>query len=116
MGRKRYNGISEFFSGVGTERRFIQVGNKFLQHPNYRRLPATARIVYLAMGMEAGGKREAEFSHGMAKKYGISKSTFDRAVNELISKGFIARIKNADMSQFAKAKFKLCTSWKIDSS
>ena len=101
---------------VGTERRSIQIGNKFLHNEKFKSLKYSSRCLYLFLAMESGGKAEMEFSHGMAKKYGVKESTFDNAIDELIRKGFIIRVQSNDMSQFAKAKFKFCYDWKIDSS
>ena len=101
---------------VGSEGRFNQVGNKFMLHKNVINLPASAFKLYFAICNEAGKKSEVTFSHGTAKKYGITKTTFDRAVKVLISRRFIVRVQNNDMSRFAKGKYKFCLDWKIDSS
>lgn len=114
MGKKKRSLLP--WLSVGDERRFIQVGNKWLQNPKVKELKASPFRVFVAMCNEAGGKSEVTFSHGTAKKYGIADTTFDRAVKDLIREGFIIRIHNNDMSRFAKGKYKFCLDWKNDSS
>lgn len=82
-----------------SEGRFLQLGNSLLlsakdeagrEANTFLKLTAGARILYLAMAMEAGGKREFQFTKGCAaNKYGIPSSSFRRGVDELSQAGFI---------------------------
>lgn len=81
-----------------TEGRFIQVGNSLLlshkatdsqEGNSFLSLTANARLLYLAMCMEAAEKRQFEFPKRAAEKYGFSESTFRRCVKELMQNGFI---------------------------
>ena len=113
MSRKNKKGISPYLSGNQPEKRFIQVGNLFLHHHAVRDLGHAAFLLYIMISMEAGGKSETVFSHGTAKKYGMSYSTYDRAVKELIEAGFVTRIYPADQSRYSKAKYRFCLDWKM---
>ena len=80
------------------EGRFIQLGNSLLlsskseegleQNP-FLRLTNGSRFVYLAMALEAGGRREFEFTRSAAQKYGLSNSSLRSAVCELVEAGMI---------------------------
>ena len=48
--------------------RFIQVGNSFLLSKRVQALSAGARITYLCMAMESGGKPTFEFPKAAAEK------------------------------------------------
>ena len=52
-------------------------------------LGTAAQIVYLYMALEAGGKTDFEFPRSAFKKYGIPERTARRAIEELITAGFI---------------------------
>ena len=58
------------------EGRFLQIGNSLLLSRAFQNLTANARILYLALAMEAGGKRDVIISRSHAQKYGI-KQYFD---------------------------------------
>ena len=83
-----------------SEGRFLQVGNSMLlsstneageeQNP-FVRLSAGAKYLYICMAMEAGGKRDFEFTRTTAKKHGIASSSLRRNIEELIDAGFINR-------------------------
>lgn len=49
-------------------------------------------MTYLAMALEAGGHTGFIFPLGTARKYGISESSFNRYVKELVQKEFIALV------------------------
>lgn len=83
-----------------TEGRFVQLGNSLLlSHKDdsglesnlFVTLSPTAKLVYLCMTMEAGGKKNFQFPLSAAKKYGIAQSTLRRSIDELLQAGFIKR-------------------------
>ena len=102
-----------------SEGRFIQIGNTLLlsskseygleQNP-FLKLTNGSRFVYLTMAMEAGGKREFEFTRSAAQKYGISNSSLRNAVHELVDAGMIKKQsgKNARVAN----RYEFCFNWK----
>lgn len=95
------------------EGRFIQIGNSLLLSKKYQGLSSGAQKLYFAMAMESGGKPTLKLSHGAArKKYGIPGTTYDRAVKELISKGFVVQIFDEHRSQFRTNEFRFAQEWK----
>lgn len=94
------------------EGRFLQVGNSITLSKTVQKLTPGARWLYLAMAMESGGKPEMTFTHSTAKKYRIAKSTFDRHIKELCAHGFITRIPDPDMMQYAPGKYRFSMEWK----
>ena len=101
------------------EGRFIQLGNSLLlsskseegleQNP-FLRLTNGSRFVYLAMALEAGGRREFEFTRSAAQKYGLSNSSLRIAVCELVEAGMIKKRsgKNARLPNI----YEFCFDWK----
>lgn len=71
------------------EGRFLQIGNSFLLSKEVQNLSNGALIVYLAMALEAGGRREFRFPRTAAAKYGIGETSLGRHVKELVAAGFI---------------------------
>ena len=94
------------------ERRFIQVGNSLLFSAAFQDLNAGARMLYLSMTMEAGGKREFTFSHGAGRKYGFKNTTFDRYIKELQKAGFIKLLADHDTGRFSANKFQFVFDWR----
>lgn len=77
----------------GVEQRYIRLGNSQLMHPAMLKLSDKARIVYIHMLLESGGKRE--FTFPRSKYMQISSiSAFKNAKEELIDKGFIREKQN----------------------
>ena len=76
-------------------------------------LSTGARWLYLSMAMESGGSSEVIYTHGTAKKYGIANSSFDRHIKELCDSGFIERVLDSDMNQYAPGKFRFSLDWKV---
>ena len=95
------------------EGRFIQVGNSLLLSKRFQALKANSRLLYIALAMESGGQPQVTLSHGGAeRKYGISRSTYDRAVKELIEAGFIKQELDEFRSQFRTNEFSFINTWK----
>lgn len=95
------------------EGRFIQVGNSLLlDKEHFQQLSSNARLLYLYMSMESGGKREFRFTYSAAKKYGLASTTFERAKKELQDAGYIERVYDEDYSQFKAAVYRFSLEWK----
>lgn len=94
------------------EKRFIQVGNSLLLDKRYQRLSTGAKCLYQCMCMESAGKREFQFPHGAAKKYGIASSSFDRQSKELQQAGFIEKIEDGNYAQYAPAVYRFSLLWR----
>ena len=71
------------------EGRFIQVGNSLLLSPEFQRLSAGARCLYLCCAMESGGRRDFVLPQSAGKKYGFCPSSLRRYLKELVTAGFI---------------------------
>lgn len=81
-----------------------------IEQNQFLKLTNGSRFVYLAMAMEAGGKREFEFTRMSAQKYGISNSSLRVAVHELVEAGMIKKQsgKNARIAN----KYEFLLAWK----
>lgn len=91
----------------------MQVGNSLMLSEAVQALTPGARWLYFAMAMESGGKPEMTFTHSVAKKYGIASSSFERQIKELCDHGFIERIPDPDMMQFAPGRYHFTVAWKV---
>lgn len=89
--RKRNNILLPWMSAKPDcrELRFLQVGNSLLLSPEFKTLSSGARLLYLCMGMEAGGKKGFQFPRSAQHKYGFDECTAARYIRELISAGFV---------------------------
>lgn len=94
------------------EKRFLQVGISLMESDAVHKLTPAARWLYLAMAMESYGKPEVTFTHGTAKKYGISGTTFDRRIGELCENGFVERVQDPALMQYSPAVFRVSLVWK----
>ena len=95
------------------EGRFIQVGNSLLLSEDFQALKPTTQNLYLCLAMESGGRPVVKLSHSAAlRKYGMPHTTYDRAVKELVAKGFIERVNDEEYSQFRTNEFRFSTVWK----
>ncbi len=96
------------------EGRFIQVGNSLLLSKTFQALNGTAQNLYFCMCMESGGKRDVKFTHSQAKKYGISSTSFERAVKELQEKHFIELVRDGSgyRPQYAPNVYRFVFEWK----
>lgn len=92
--------------------RFIQIGNSLLLSKAFQSLTASAQLAYLALCMEAGGKSMVQLSHSGAKKYGISSSTFDRCMKQLLEGGFVDMLEDDNRAQFATNVYRFSSRWK----
>lgn len=73
------------------EGRFIQIGNSLFFSEGFQNLSEGAKIVYLCMALESGGKSTFTFPAKTMKKYGLSVRTTRRHIDSLIVSGFIER-------------------------
>ena len=97
----------------GKDGRFLQVGNSFWLSRQVLSLSYATRWMYLLMCLDAGGKAEVTFTHGRAEKLGISSSSYDRAIQQLIRHGFISRADPDNLAQFAPNRFRFVNDWKV---
>ena len=72
------------------EKRFVMIGNTLFFDQTFQALSSGAKLLYIAMCLECGGRRSFEFPHGSAKKYGIAPRSFDRYSAELVAVGFLS--------------------------
>ena len=71
------------------EGRFLQIGNSLLLSDQFHELSNGAKVLYICMAMESGGRQEFQFSQAAAGKYGFAPTSFDRSKKELIQAGCI---------------------------
>lgn len=96
----------------GKEGRFIQCGNSLFLSKSFQALSPGARWLYLSMAIEAGGKRDFVFTHSAAKKYGVSPSSYDRFLKELKDGGFIEKVEDENLAQYAPGRYRFVFDWK----
>lgn len=96
MGRKKkvdppywVTGKSGGKAASGQPLPFVQIYADLMQAQAFNSLSAGARWCYLAMTVEAKGKRKFEFTRKTAERYGIISRTLFRNVQELIKAGFL---------------------------
>lgn len=93
-----------------SEGRFIQVGNSLFLSKEFQALKPGPQMLFLAMALESGGKRDFEFPLSSATKYGIDDATFWRYVQKLEDAGFIVRHSMANLRKPNEYNFTLA--WK----
>ncbi len=98
------------------EGRFIQIGNSLLLSKEFQSLNGTAKHLYFCMAMEAGLYNQVKFTHSAAKKYGISSTSFERAVKELIEGQYIELVTDGSgyRPQFAPNVYRFVFDWKTN--
>ena len=106
-----------------TEGRFIQVGNSLLlshrdndtgkETNNFIKLSSGAKLLYLAMALESGGRKQYEFPLKAAHKYGIPSTSLRRGVRELKEAGFI-RYQSGKTARLPNL-YEFCLDWKMPS-
>lgn len=82
-----------------SEGRFVQAGNSLFLSEAFQTLSAGARVLYLCMTMECGGRREFIFPLSSATKYGFPPRSFRRHVDELYEAGFIEKTSLKNLRQ-----------------
>ena len=87
------------------DRRFVQIGNSFLLDSRTQNLSAGAKLTYICMALESGGKADFEFTKTAATKYGIATASFRRYVEELVDAGFVNRISGKSSQQPNQYRF-----------
>lgn len=94
--------------------RFLQIGNSLLCGKNsaFKKLTSGAKMLFLCMAMESGGKSEVAFSRSTAEKYGIGKNVLLRQIRELREAGFIDISENFSYQQFAPTVYRFTLDWK----
>ena len=94
------------------EKRFLQVGNSLFFSPEFQNLNTGARMLYLCMAIESGGKREVAFSRATAAKYGIPRNSFTRQITDLKEAGFVEVSMESNYWQFAPTVYRFSFLWK----
>lgn len=94
-----------------SEGRFLQLGNSLLLSKEFQGLSAGTQMTYLFMALDAGGRSDFTFPLSSAKKYGISESSFNRHIKELIQKNFIALVSSGRTTREPN-KYRFTYGWK----
>jgi len=97
------------YEGRKQNDKHIRLTADMMLNEKYLGLSDSAKTVYTYMKLYSCGNTIFEYPGSLALKY-TSKSTFLRAKNELIEKGFIDYEEN---NRFAKIKnkYRLCNGW-----
>lgn len=93
----------------GAEKEVLIIGSSLMKCDQFRELSYSARLIYLAMAMEAGTNPRFMFPPAKAKEYGFTKSTLSRAERELENGHFIRRDPEALLIPGA---YQFCYEWK----
>lgn len=80
-------------SATGIEKRYFRMGATFMASEQTRGLSSSAFKILCYMKIESAGKKQFKFPHAKYRSY-MSKPTFKKAKDELISKGFIDEVQN----------------------
>lgn len=94
------------------ERRFLQVGNTLLLSKKFQALRPGARMLYLSMAMESGGRRGFQFPLSAARKYGLPSTSLRRYVRELTEEGFLTVQSNRNLR--APNLYAFTSHWQLD--
>ena len=90
---------------------FAQVGQSLFLSPVFQGLTAKAQVIYLAMCVEAGQKREFYFPQKTVKRYGFAWTTFQASVKQLIEAGFVEKDISGRM-EYDPTIFRFSDRWK----
>ena len=100
-------------------RPFVALERNFLESPAYRALTSSAAKVYMHMKLRHGinesrGQPDFAFTYRDAEAHGFSKSTFSRAIADLIAKGLIIQAEYGGLRGFCKFenRFQLSDRWR----
>ena len=69
--------------------RFIPLTNALLLDKDFQALSPSAKMLFFALCMEAGGADTVTLSHKSAEKYGVKQTSYDAAKKQLINSGYI---------------------------
>ena len=94
----------------GMEKRFVQIGDSLAYHPAWLDLSAGAKVLYLYMCMESGGKNEFKIPQKVYSRF-TDRRAFHRAKNELICAGFIEIVHNGANTRTENI-YRFCFDWK----
>ena len=96
----------------GREKRFLQVGNSLLLSKKFQSLGAGARLLYLCMAMESGGRRTFLLPRTAAKKYGVPSTSLRRYIKQLADGGFIKVSSNKNLRK--PNVYEFSSAWRTD--
>ncbi len=120
LGKKRNkkNNLNPWLTANRPEQKdsFIQVGVSLATHPAFKDLSYSAKFTYEQMCRAANyaknnGLSEFVFPQSVFSKYGITRSTFQKAKEQLISHGFIV-CTFCGKNQRVESKYKMVNWWK----
>lgn len=121
MGRKKrtkQNNLNPWLTANRTDQKdsFVQVGESLVTHPAFKDLSYSAKFVYERMCCAANyaknnGQAEFIFPLSVFSKYGITRSTFQSAKEQLISHGFIV-CTFCGKNQRVESKYRMVNLWK----
>ena len=112
MSRQKKKPLSPWVTAKpdGMEKRFIQIGDTLVYHPAWLALSAGAKVLYLYMCMESGGKNEFIIPQRVYGRFTDGKA-FRRAKKVLIDAGFIEIAHNGANTRTENI-YRFCYGWK----
>ena len=91
---------------------FIRIFADLPRDPVFNRLTPCARLCFIYMGIESGGKNAFQFTRATAAAYGISNATLRRCITELEKNGFIRCVANGKSTRTA-SDYIFLQDWKL---
>ena len=90
MPRRRVVGM-RMFEARPRDTKFVRMSYSMLESPTFMSLSYTAMILYIYMRKRSGGNEDIEYaiSYGVLQSPIKSKATVDKAIDELVEKGFL---------------------------
>lgn len=92
---------------------FGKVYQALIKWPAFKKLPLSARYLYITMLPSCAGKQSFHFTVDEAEECGNARGTFRRAVKILIQAGFI-RIKESGKDRRQATVYEFVNGWKAD--
>lgn len=93
------------------EGRFTQIGNSLLLSPAFKGLSIGARYLYICASDESAGKNKFTFPAKTMKKFGITRSSGVRYIDELENAGLIKCVYRGK-AQMKPNEYEFDFSWK----
>ena len=112
MPRRGIRGMRLFEAKPG-DTKFIRISYSMLKSPTFKSLSYSAIVLYLYMRMRSAGREDVTYalSYGTMHSSLKSKTTVNRAIDELVKKGFITITQFSTGGGHVPRKFKFSSMW-----
>lgn len=112
MPRRGIRGMRLFEAKPG-DTKFVRLSYSMLKSPTFHSLSYSAIVLYMYMRMRSAGKENVTYalSYGTMQSPLKSKTTVNRAIDELVEKGFIIITQFSTGGGHMPRKFKFSSRW-----